>query len=66
MFCSNCGKKLNDDDRFCDECGSAVYEEPVAVPPAAADPNPELEQNIMKKMVCIVVLIMEEEFLEIL
>ena len=24
MFCSNCGKKLNDDAKFCDACGTKV------------------------------------------
>ena len=27
MYCCNCGKKLGDEDRFCDNCGSPVYEE---------------------------------------
>jgi len=39
MFCSNCGTRLNDTDRFCKKCGTAVPvpsavapEEPKAVP----------------------------------
>lgn len=27
MYCCNCGKKLEDEDRFCDQCGTPVYEE---------------------------------------
>lgn len=26
MYCCNCGKKLGDEDRFCDNCGTPVYE----------------------------------------
>lgn len=33
MFCSNCGKKLSDDAKFCDGCGQAVIS---AKPPAEA------------------------------
>ena len=24
MYCSNCGKKLDDDAMFCDECGTKI------------------------------------------
>ena len=27
MFCTNCGKKLHDGDRFCANCGTRVREE---------------------------------------
>lgn len=27
MYCCNCGKELGDGDRFCDDCGTPVYEE---------------------------------------
>jgi hypothetical protein len=33
MFCSNCGRKLSDDAKFCDGCGQAVIS---AKPPAEA------------------------------
>ena len=27
MYCCNCGKELGDEDRFCDHCGTPVYED---------------------------------------
>ncbi|MCI8466156.1 MAG: hypothetical protein HFI63_09960 [Lachnospiraceae bacterium] len=27
MYCCNCGKKLGEEDRFCDNCGTPVYQE---------------------------------------
>ena len=35
MFCSNCGKQVNDGDRFCSNCGKALV-----AAPKAAQPNP--------------------------
>jgi phage shock protein C len=35
VFCSNCGKSLGDDARFCSACGRAVY----AMPPAGYVPT---------------------------
>lgn len=31
VFCSNCGKSLNDDARFCSTCGRPIYVAPVYV-----------------------------------
>lgn len=46
MFCSNCGKQIEDNAAFCPECGTKiavaaaapVVEEPVATPPVAETP----------------------------
>ena len=38
MFCSNCGKQLPDEARFCDRCGMPVRE-PIHIP----EPEPETE-----------------------
>ncbi|MCD2493358.1 zinc-ribbon domain-containing protein [Lacrimispora sp. NSJ-141] len=43
MFCSNCGQKLNENDKFCENCGNPVYQEP-------EDSIPNLEKEIMKNM----------------
>ncbi len=54
MYCSNCGKKLGDEDRFCDSCGTPVYEEASGDPEsretvreAVSDPEekPELDEE---------------------
>ena len=36
MFCSNCGQPLNENDKFCPECGTPV-EQPAAAQAAAAE-----------------------------
>ena len=34
MYCCNCGKKIDDNDKFCEHCGSPVFrDEPAAVIP---------------------------------
>ena len=40
-FCSNCGKQMNDDERFCQACGadSAAQPQQVAQPQQAAQPT---------------------------
>lgn len=40
-FCSNCGKQMNDDERFCQACGadSAAQPQQVAQPQQAAQPQ---------------------------
>lgn len=42
MFCSTCGKKLNDAAKFCSGCGAAVsgVASPQPAPPQAARPRP--------------------------
>lgn len=39
MFCSNCGARLNDTDRFCPECGTKV--EPAEAAPAVQEAQTE-------------------------
>ena len=38
MYCTNCGAKLEDDSRFCDQCGAAVAV-PVSAAPAYSAPE---------------------------
>ena len=46
MFCSNCGKNLPDDSRFCDGCGAQLGVAPATTTPARA-PSPII-QNFLK------------------
>lgn len=42
MFCTNCGARLEDGDRFCTSCGAPVPEsEPEVTPEPAPTPGPE-------------------------
>lgn len=56
MFCSNCGHKMNETDKFCESCGSPAYSEEADAPVVSAaeasseDPIPNLEKKIMKNM----------------
>jgi hypothetical protein len=38
MFCSKCGNKFGDIDRFCNKCGAARYIAPTQAPPTQAKP----------------------------
>jgi predicted nucleic acid-binding Zn ribbon protein len=31
MKCTNCSRELNEDSRYCDQCGATVEQEPTAV-----------------------------------
>lgn len=39
MYCKNCGKKLDDDAKFCPSCGTSVTEQ------APPEPEPAVNQN---------------------
>lgn len=46
MFCSNCGKKLNSDAKFCHGCGTAIQENQAAqIIPSAQMPSIPLQSN---------------------
>ncbi len=49
MFCSNCGKNLPDDVKFCDGCGAQIGAAPASAAPASAVPAPNpMIQNFLK------------------
>ena len=55
MYCSNCGKQLKDDDKFCDNCGtpanvgapeSSIQEQEAAAETSADIQEPASEEGI--------------------
>ena len=44
MFCSNCGKKLEDGAMFCGECGTKVEASPVADAAPTEEATPAQEE----------------------
>ena len=63
MYCSQCGNKLNDDQRFCDKCGaknqSFVLNEPVSEAPENKGPIDEQEKRtvLSSKVIAIICLL---------
>lgn len=57
MYCENCGNILNDNDRFCEKCGTGVATIPIYTYPLSAEP-PRLDfPNIKfseRNLVCII------------
>lgn len=33
MYCSKCGKEINEDSKFCKSCGNPIEDEPREAPP---------------------------------
>ncbi|MBE7076296.1 MAG: DUF4190 domain-containing protein [Clostridiales bacterium] len=45
MFCSYCGKKVADTDKFCKECGAEIKKTAEVVDPVAETENTQVESN---------------------
>ena len=54
MFCSNCGKELRNDAKFCDGCGTKVFKEefPKKEEDVVEDKKPQKEGKVFKCPAC--------------
>lgn len=46
MFCKSCGTQLDDDAKFCENCGAATDNAPAAAAPATVGPNPMFTNSV--------------------
>ena len=54
MFCSNCGKELRNDAKFCDACGTKVFREEISKKEedVVEDKKPQKEGKVFKCPAC--------------
>jgi ribosomal protein L32 len=52
MYCPNCGKKLDDDALFCDECGTKIErQKPTVEPTPKVQETPVVEEEPVKEVI---------------
>ncbi|MDR1594939.1 MAG: zinc-ribbon domain-containing protein [Prevotellaceae bacterium] len=45
MFCTNCGKQIEDGSKFCSHCGTTLTEQTNVAQPANAETNTQNQEN---------------------